>query len=268
MSKYITKKRMKEAGIAGHVNIPYGTEVEEVDGLIIYKGAAVCAITSRNAHLHFAKNDDGKGLERGALTLAITFRLEKRDAGYQGRWDLGWEDPVCQKYRRPEHEDFFLWGHAFYEAPVEEQNFSTLLEMINAMEVREDDEEFKNAVDLMFDELKERDPGHFAVRQYAKYKLAAGVVCSKRLLNQAVGKSLRTHNLKPKKGAQVMRKNEKITALYERLSRDDFGKDDDQQRESNSISNQELLCRGWFLPPNTYDCGSFVVNGTAVVGKE
>ena len=98
--------------------------------------------------------------------------------------------------------------------------------------------------------------------------LAGGVVCSKRLLNQAVWKSLRTHNLKPKKGAQVMRKNEKITALYERLSRDDFGKDDDQQRESNSISNQELLCRGWFLPPNTYDCGSFVVNGTAVVGKE
>ena len=65
-----------------------------------------------------------------------------------------------------------------------------------------------------------------------------------------------------------MRKNEKITALYERLSRDDFGKDDDQQRESNSISNQELLCKGWFLPPNTYDCGSFVMNGTAVVGKE
>ena len=70
---------------------------------------------------------------------------------------------------------------------------------------------------------------------------ACGVVCSKRLLNQAVGKSLRTHNLKPKKGAQVMRKNEKITALYERLSRDDFGKDDDQQRESNSISNQKAM---------------------------
>ena len=69
----------------------------------------------------------------------------------------------------------------------------------------------------------------------------AGVICSKRLLNQAVGKSLRTHNLKPKKEAQVMRKNEKITALYERLSRDDFGKDDDQQRESNSISNQKAM---------------------------
>ena len=58
-------------------------------------------------------------------------------------------------------------------------------------------------------------------------------------------------------------RNEKITPLYERLSRDD-----ELQGESNSISNQELLCRGWFLPPNTYDCGSFVVNETAVVGKE
>ena len=54
-----------------------------------------------------------------------------------------------------------------------------------------------------------------------------------------------------------------ITALYERLSRDD-----DNAGESNSIIHQELLCKGWFLPPNTYDCGSFVVNGTAVVGKE
>ena len=134
-----------------------------------------------------------------------------------------------------------LIGYIHYEAPVEEQNFSTLIEMINSMEVREDDEEYKNAVDLMFDELEARVPHHFAVRQYKKYKLAAGVVCSKRLLNQAVGKSLRTHNLKPKKGAQVMRKNEKITALYERLSRDDFGKDDDQQRESNSISNQKAM---------------------------
>ena len=56
---------------------------------------------------------------------------------------------------------------------------------------------------------------------------------------------------------------DRVTALYERLS-----KGDEQQGESNLILNQELLCRGWFLPPNTYDCGSFVVNGTAVIGKE
>ena len=134
-----------------------------------------------------------------------------------------------------------LVGYIWYEAPAEEMNFITLLELINASEAREDDEEYQSPVDLLFADLEERDPDHFAVKQYRKYKLAAGVVCSKRLLNQAVEKSLRTHNLKPKKGAQVMRKNEKITALYERLSRDDFGKDDDQQRESNSISNQKAM---------------------------
>ena len=61
----------------------------------------------------------------------------------------------------------------------------------------------------------------------------------------------------------VMRDQQKITILYCRLSNEDS-----QDGESNSIQNQELLCKGWFLPPNTYDCGSFVVNGTAVVGKE
>ena len=134
-----------------------------------------------------------------------------------------------------------LVAYIVFEGPEEERNMNTLVEMINSMEVREDDETFKNAVDYMFDGLERRSPQHFAVRQYKKYKLASGVVCSKRLLNQSVGKSLRTHNLKPKKGAQAMRKNEKITALYERLSRDDFGKDDDQQRESNSISNQKRI---------------------------
>ena len=61
----------------------------------------------------------------------------------------------------------------------------------------------------------------------------------------------------------AMKQSDKITALYCRLSRDD-----ESQGDSNSIVNQELICKGWFLPPNTYDCGSFVVNGTAVVGKE
>lgn len=67
-----------------------------------------------------------------------------------------------------------LIGYIWYEAPDEEKNFSTLLEMINASETREDDENFKNAVDLMFEELEEHEPEHFAVRQYKKYKLAAG----------------------------------------------------------------------------------------------
>ena len=66
-----------------------------------------------------------------------------------------------------------------------------------------------------------------------------------------------------KEETEMLRATDKITALYCRLSQEDAN-----EGESNSISNQELICKGWFLPPNTYDCGSFVVNGTAVVGKE
>lgn len=72
-----------------------------------------------------------------------------------------------------------LIGYIYYEAPEEEQNFSTLLEFINASEAREDDEEFKNPVDELFEDLEKAKPEHFAVRQYKKYKLAAGDICSK-----------------------------------------------------------------------------------------
>lgn len=73
-----------------------------------------------------------------------------------------------------------------------------------------------------------------------------------------------------KEETEMLRATDKITALYCRLSVEDMKEDKKGGKEdvSNSIQNQELLCRGWFLPPNTYDCGSFVVNGTAVVGKE
>ena len=73
-----------------------------------------------------------------------------------------------------------------------------------------------------------------------------------------------------KEETEMLRATDKITALYCRLSVEDLKEDKKggKEDESNSIQNQELICRGWFLPPNTYDCGSFVVNGTAVVGKE
>ncbi len=78
-----------------------------------------------------------------------------------------------------------LIGYLYYEALDEERNFSTLIKMINAMEVREEDETFKNGVDLMFDELEEKDPEHFAVRQYKKYKLAAGKTAKSVLISCA-----------------------------------------------------------------------------------
>lgn len=93
-----------------------------------------------------------------------------------------------------------LIGYIYYEAPKEEQNFATLVEFINAMEVREDDETFENNVDIAFRELGERDPNHFAVRQWRKYKLAAGVVCFKRLIHHDMSKSLKTYKATKQKG--------------------------------------------------------------------
>ena len=123
--------------------------------------------------------------EKDILKLVTTLIANTKGEGKAG--DDFWQKAETLLYTA-------LIGYIHYEAPVEEQNFSTLIEFINAMEVREDDEDFKNPVDLMFEELKKRKPDHFAVRQYAKYKLSAGVVCSKRLLNQMIWKSLRTHN--------------------------------------------------------------------------
>ena len=70
-----------------------------------------------------------------------------------------------------------------------------LIDLISSMETREDVEDFQNPVDEMFERLEKDEPNHFAVRQYKKFKLAAGVVCFKRLLNQSIGKSLKTYNL-------------------------------------------------------------------------
>ena len=72
-----------------------------------------------------------------------------------------------------------LIGYLYDVAPAEEMNFTTLLEMINASEAREDDPEFQSPVDLMFERLEQKDPDHFAVRQYKKFLLSAGDICSK-----------------------------------------------------------------------------------------
>ena len=89
----------------------------------------------------------------------------------------------------------------FQEAPEYEQNFSMVLRVLEYAEVKEDDDEYVSPLDLLFRAMEYENPESVALRQYKVFKQAAGVVCSKRLLNQAVGKSLRTHNLKSKKGA-------------------------------------------------------------------
>jgi len=145
---------------------PKGTVLPEVGNALLKHGYRIKIFNTINfkKSMHynpFAYVHD----EKDILKLVTTLIANTKGEGKGG--DEFWEKAEKLLYSA-------LIGYIHYEAPEEEQNFSTLLEMINAMEVREDDEEFKNPVDLMFDELAERDPDHFAVRQYAKYKLSAG----------------------------------------------------------------------------------------------
>ena len=106
--------------------------------------------------------------EKDILKLVNTIIVNTKGEGAQATEDF-WVKAEKLYYQA-------LIAYIWYEAPEEEQNFSMLIDLIDASEAREDDEEFKNAVDLLFEELEKEDPTHFAVRQYKKYKLAAGVI--------------------------------------------------------------------------------------------
>ena len=126
--RYVARRRARFKGCNGQqVNIPYGSILEAQDGFLLWKGQPLCVDTSQNAHEFFSQDDDGQGQERGQLVAAILARLEtppnageKRRTELQARWDRVWADPLCQKYKRPEHEDFWIWNHDFYDAPVED----------------------------------------------------------------------------------------------------------------------------------------------------
>ena len=148
-----------------HGNPVYET-VKDKNGKVVYEPYRIKVLNTINfkksmhynpfAYLHS---------EKDILKLVTTLIANTKGEGKAG--DDFWVKAETLLYCA-------LIGYIHYEAPVEEQNFATLIEFINAMEVREDDEEFKNPVDLMFDALEAEKPHHFAVRQYKKYKLAAG----------------------------------------------------------------------------------------------
>lgn len=118
--KYIVHKRFKDKAICGYVNLPALTECESSNGVIIFNGKTLCCETSKNAHQHFARNDDGNGMLRGRLTQAILKTLSKRDAHYQERWDKVWDDEASQKYKRDDYEDYWLWNHDFFHASIDD----------------------------------------------------------------------------------------------------------------------------------------------------
>lgn len=125
---YIVYKRFRQ----GDVNLPAMTECESKGNVIFCRGKEICAVASANAHQYFARNDDGRGMERGALAQAIQKALRtnkdpRTDKAYQAKWDKVWGDALCQKYKRTEHADHWLWNHEFFNAPIEDLRYISAL---------------------------------------------------------------------------------------------------------------------------------------------
>ena len=168
------------------VTDPKGTLINEVGTALLRKGYRIKILNTIN----FKKSQHYNPFayihsEKDILKLVTTLIANTKGDG-KGNDDF-WVKAETLLYTA-------LIGYIHYEAPEEEQNFATLLEMLNAMEVREDDEEFKNPVDLMFDELEKKDPEHFAVRQYKKYSLAAGKTAKS--INVSAGARLAPFDIK------------------------------------------------------------------------
>ena len=144
-----------------------GNVVRDKNGNVVYEPYRIKVLNTINFKKSMHYNPFAYiRSEKDILKLVNTLIVNTKGEGSQATEDF-WvkaEKLLYQAYI----------GYIWYECVEEEQNFNTLIDMINASETREDDEEFKNAVDLMFEELEERKPEHFAVKQYKKYKLAAG----------------------------------------------------------------------------------------------
>ncbi|WP_022769910.1 VirD4-like conjugal transfer protein, CD1115 family [Butyrivibrio sp. NC2007] len=145
---------------------PKGTLLGEVGNVFLKAGYRIKIFNTINFKKSMRYNPfEYIHSETDILKLVTTLMANTKGEGTPG--DPFWEKAEKLLYTA-------LIGLIYYEAPEEERNINTLVEMINSMEIREDDESFKNAVDILFERLEKEKPDHFAVRQYAKYKLAAG----------------------------------------------------------------------------------------------
>lgn len=183
-TRFYVKPNLMQMGkkVSYVVTDPKGTIIEECGNMLIRHGYKLKVINTINfkKSMHYNPFQYIRS-EKDILKLVNTIMVNTKGDGEKSGEDF-WVKAERLLYMA-------LIGLIWYEAPEEEKNFATLLEFINASETREDDETFQNAVDMIFAELEAEDPKHFAVVQYQKYKLAAGVVSLKRLLNQSILKS-------------------------------------------------------------------------------
>jgi len=166
-TRFFVKPNLMQMHSSYVVTDPKGTVLLEVGKMLQKNGYRIKVLNTIN----FAKSCHYNPFayirsEKDILKLVNTIIVNTKGEGAQATEDF-WVKAEKLYYTA-------LIAYIWYEAPPEEQNFSMLIDLIDASEAREDDEEFKNAVDLLFEELASEDPNHFAVRQYAKYKLAAG----------------------------------------------------------------------------------------------
>ena len=168
-TRFYVKPNLMQMGkyISYVVTDPKGTIIIECGMMLVRNGYKIKVLNtinfSKSMHynpFHYIRS------EKDILKLVNTIMVNTKGEGEKSSEDF-WSKAERLLYCA-------LIGYIWYEAPEEEQNFVTLLEFINASETREDDETFKNAVDMLFEELEKTEPEHFAVRQYKKYKLAAG----------------------------------------------------------------------------------------------
>jgi len=165
-TRFFLKPNLMQCHSSYVVTDPKGSVVCEVGKLLLRNNYRVKIFNTINFKKSMHYNPFAYiHSEKDILKLVTTLITNTKGEGKAG--DEFWTKAETLLYTA-------LIGYIHYEAPPEEQNFSTLLEFINSMEVREDDEEYKNPVDVMFEELEKREPNHFAVRQYKKYRLAAG----------------------------------------------------------------------------------------------
>lgn len=165
-TRFVLKPNLMQCHSSYVVTDPKGSVVVECGKLLQRKGYRIKILNTINFKKSMHYNPFAYiHSEKDILKLVTTLITNTKGEGKPS--DDFWVKAETLLYTA-------LIGYIHYEAPQEEQNFSTLIEFIGASEVREDDEEFENPVDLMFKELEKKNPNHFAVRQYKKYKLAAG----------------------------------------------------------------------------------------------
>ena len=129
--RYITVERYKRDDARGRFNIPYGTPITERGGLLWHDGKDICGDHSAVMRTYFARDDDGRGLERGKLSHsivnALAIRPNETKEQHDKRWEVVWDDPVCGKYKKPHQENHWLWSIEFYNAPVEDLRYIAAL---------------------------------------------------------------------------------------------------------------------------------------------